>query len=64
MATEGGMVVGVVLAGVMSGMATALLSVAAGHPLETTLMVYTVAGMIGALGFVATAMRHEADVLR
>lgn len=64
MATEGGMVVGVVLAGVMSGMASALLSVAAGHPIETTLIVYMVAGMLGAVGFVATATRHQVEVLR
>ena len=64
MATEVGMVVGVVLAGVMSGMASALLSVAAGHPIETTLIVYMVAGMLGAVGFVATATRHQVEVLR
>ncbi len=58
------MVVGVVLAGVMSGMASALLSVAAGHPIETTLIVYMVAGMLGAVGFVATVTRHQVEVLR
>jgi DMSO reductase anchor subunit len=57
------MVVGVVFAGVMSGMATAIVSVAAGHPMETTLVAYMTAGLIGSLSFVAIAARQEADVL-
>jgi DMSO reductase anchor subunit len=57
------MVIGVVFAGVMSGMATAMVSVAAGHPIETTLMAYMTAGLIGSLSFVAIAARQEVDVL-
>jgi hypothetical protein len=48
---------------VMSGMATAIVSVAAGHPMETTLVAYMTAGLIGSLSFVAIAARQEADVL-
>ena len=56
------MVIGIVFAGVMSGMATAVVSVAAGHPVETTVLAYMMAGLIGALGFIAMATWQEADV--
>jgi hypothetical protein len=58
------MVIGVVVSGVMAGFGTAMLSVAAGHPFQTTLLVYMTAGLIGSLGFVAATARQEVDVLR
>lgn len=57
------MVFGVVFSGVIAGMATAVTSVAVGHPLGTTLLAYVTAGMIGSLCFIAASVRAEADVL-
>ena len=56
------MVIGVVFAGVMAGMGAVVVSVAVGQPIETTLLAYMTAGLIGSLGFVAMAARQEADV--
>lgn len=56
------MVIGVIFSGVMAGMATAVVAVAAGHPIETVLLAYMTAGVMGSLGFVAMAIRDGADV--
>jgi hypothetical protein len=58
------MVIGVVISGVLAGLSTAIVSVATGHPIETTLLAYMAAGLIGSLAFVAMATRQEADVLQ
>lgn len=57
------MVIGVVLAGIVSGLCTAMVSAVVGHPFETTVLIYMTAGLIGATVFCATAMRLQDDVL-
>jgi hypothetical protein len=57
------MVLGVVITGVLAGMSAAIVSVAIGHPIETTLLAYTTAGLIGSLSFVGMASRQDVDLL-
>ena len=58
------MMMGTVIVGVMAGISTAVVSVAAGHPIETTLLVYMTAGLLGSLGFVAASVSRQVDVPR
>jgi hypothetical protein len=57
------MAIGVILSGVMAGMMTAVASVASGHTMETVLLAYMTAGLVGSLCFAAVAGRQAADVL-
>jgi hypothetical protein len=48
----------------VAGMATAIASIAAGHPVEMTLLAYMTAGMIGSLAFIGLATRLEPEMRR
>lgn len=56
------MVIGVVFSGIAAGMVTAAVSLTIGQPIETTLLAYVTAGLIGSVGFAAVATRSMVDV--
>ena len=58
------MVIGVVFSGVGMGLATAIAFLVAGHPIETTLLAYMTAGLIGAVSFIGMASRTPPELRR